>query len=676
MTDYKLVQAELIDWLTQNEEKVLDGTFPKFHAILADPPYALPGGFMNKKWDQFSSPQAYQAWVTEWASLLLKFVYPGAVGMFFGGTRTVHRLTSGLEDAGWEIADCLMYLYGSGFPKSHDISKAIDRAAGAERAIVGEYAWPDGKPRNTTAHTTHRNGIYSDIRQNGENDRSITAPATPDAARWSGWGTSLKPSYEPLIVAQKPLTDVPHRDIIIQVNGLLGGALCLLLSSANDAASVLTLSPVGPSEVSVSVATLAALLHGHTSGALSEKMDTFNSPGMVSTCLNIALSWNAILGAHLNHGSTYTTSTATAVITALKTLQSFLSEIMPVSIILGEMMTDGYGSSVINAGKSSTADDMSKRPTPKPFAAELATWRTAESGTPANTAANALRPIIPSVCSVLNDVMTLIGINTAGGTQSAIGPLSPDFLPVILARAPRDGTYAQCATKYGTSALNVDGGRISAGDEALVRPAITRLDNEVYGKGLGAGTQHDPAGRWPANVILDDVAAAALDAQVGERPAGGAVTGNEPSYTGKTGIYGTMGRQKWEPYQDGGGPSRFFYTSKASTWERTAGMDERSNHPTVKPADLTRYLATMLLPPELDESRRILVPFAGIGSEMLGAILAGWDSVVGIEQSEDYITQAYKRLAWWSQFDSIEAAKKAYQQEQKRAKEVVEWFTS
>ena len=389
MTDYKLVQAELIDWLTQNEEKVLDGTFPKFHAILADPPYALPGGFMNKKWDQFSSPQAYQAWVTEWASLLLKFVYPGAVGMFFGGTRTVHRLTSGLEDAGWEIADCLMYLYGSGFPKNHSFRR------------VGEA--------------------------------------------WEGHGTALKPAYE----------------------------------------------------------------------------------------------------------------------------------------------------------------------------------------------------------------------------------------PVVLARAPRDGTYAQCATKYGTSALNVDGARIPANGEETARVNSGAKGNGyLYGASVTYDSETHPAGRWPANVILDDVAAAALDAQSGERPAGGAVTGNEPSYTGKTGIYGTMGRQKWEPYQDGGGPSRFFYTSKASTWERTAGMDERSNHPTVKPADLTRYLATLLLPPELDESRRILVPFAGIGSEMLGAILAGWDSVVGIEQSEDYITQAHKRLAWWSQFDSIEAAKKAYQQEQKRAKEVVEWFTS
>lgn len=450
MTDYKLVQAELIDWLTQNEEKVLDGTFPKFHAILADPPYALPGGFMNKKWDQFSSPQAYQAWVTEWASLLLKFVYPGAVGMFFGGTRTVHRLTSGLEDAGWEVFDTCLYLYGTGFPKSHDISKAIDREAGAEREVVGRKYQGNG---NGSIGKTY--GDYTA----GHEGVLVTAPATPDAVRWSGYGTALKPSFE----------------------------------------------------------------------------------------------------------------------------------------------------------------------------------------------------------------------------------------PIVCARAPRDGTYAQCATRYGTSALNVDGARIGTADDMNPRDFDdTRRTSPKFSGTFNGGKVGEylsspgvvPDGRWPANTLLvcgcdgahePGCPVRVLDEQSGESVSRGGRIGNKDG-----GIAVPGGRyEKGDPgYGDSGGASRFFYTAKASTWERTAGMDERSNHPTVKPVDLTRYLATMLLPPELDESRRILVPFAGIGSEMLGAILAGWDSVVGIEQSEDYITQAHKRLAWWSQFDSIEAAKKAYQQEQKRAKEVVEWFTS
>ena len=154
--------------------------------IITDPPYGLE--FMGKDWDH--GVPGVPFW-----NAALRVAKPGAIMLAFGGTRTHHRLMCAIEDAGWEIRDCLMWLYGSGFPKSHDISKAIDKAAGAEREVVGEYA--SHRP-NTEAH---ENGKYSgELHTNGK----LTAPATDAAATWDGWGTALKPAWEPIILAMKP----------------------------------------------------------------------------------------------------------------------------------------------------------------------------------------------------------------------------------------------------------------------------------------------------------------------------------------------------------------------------------------------------------------------------------------------------------------------------------------
>jgi site-specific DNA-methyltransferase (adenine-specific) len=127
---------------------------------------------------------------------------PGAFLLAFGGTRTFHRLACAIEDAGWEIRDCMSWLYGSGFPKSLDISKAINKAAGAERKVVGQTSHPDGRPRNLVAREI---GVHEGGQRLNGVGLNITAPATPDAEKWSGWGTALKPAWEPIIVAMKPL---------------------------------------------------------------------------------------------------------------------------------------------------------------------------------------------------------------------------------------------------------------------------------------------------------------------------------------------------------------------------------------------------------------------------------------------------------------------------------------
>jgi len=159
---------------------------------ITDPPYGL--SFMGKDWDH--GVPGVHFWELVRAALL-----PGAMCLAFGGTRTHHRLMCAIEDAGFEIRDVCMWIYGSGFPKSLDVSKAIDKAAGAEREVVGTKT---GLPGYSLAENRADRERYGHS-TNAESECALTAPATDAAKLWHGWGTALKPAYEPIILAMNPL---------------------------------------------------------------------------------------------------------------------------------------------------------------------------------------------------------------------------------------------------------------------------------------------------------------------------------------------------------------------------------------------------------------------------------------------------------------------------------------
>ena len=178
MTEVKLMLGNCLDRLKDLDDNSVD-------SIVTDPPYGID--FMGKKWD-------YDVPSTEIWEQAIRVLKPGGYLLAFAGTRTQHRMAVRIEDAGFEIRDMIAWVYGSGFPKSHNISKSIDKMAGAEREVVG-IAGSSGSVRNAMAGDFSGGEYYE------------TKSTTDDAKKWEGWGTALKPALEPITVARKPLEE-------------------------------------------------------------------------------------------------------------------------------------------------------------------------------------------------------------------------------------------------------------------------------------------------------------------------------------------------------------------------------------------------------------------------------------------------------------------------------------
>ena len=212
-----IIHGDCLEELKKLEDNSVD-------AVVTDPPYGLSntkpqqvadvlkawvtgdtvsvpakrGGFMGKDWDSFVPPPA----VWEECMRVLK---PGGHMAVFAGARTQDLMGLSIRLAGFELRDTLGWIYGSGFPKSMDVSKAIDKAAGAEREVVGE------NPNHRAVSGVSYEGIY----QGGNTGaKDLTAPATSEAQRWDGWGTALKPAIEPIILARKPLVGTVAQNVL------------------------------------------------------------------------------------------------------------------------------------------------------------------------------------------------------------------------------------------------------------------------------------------------------------------------------------------------------------------------------------------------------------------------------------------------------------------------------
>jgi len=252
--------------------------------------------------------------------------------------------------------------------------------------------------------------------------------------------------------------------------------------------------------------------------------------------------------------------------------------------------------------------------------------------------------------------------------------LKPAHEPCVLARKPIEGTVANNVLKHGTGGLNIDGTRV--GTETMINQPGSTNDRLAMGNGWRTDAQPTiSTGRFPANLIHDG--SDEVEAVFPQTKSGAMNSIAKPN---QYNTYGKMYERQVTNPASSGSASRFFYTAKASKSERNAGLEgfeekgiinrnsfksaewnidprspnggyevkhdttHQNHHPTVKPLSLTKYLATLIKPPT---GGRLLVPFSGSGSEMIGALQAGWEYVEGVELTEEYIPIAEARIKYW-----------------------------
>lgn len=187
----KVIQGNNLEVLKQ----IPDNTFD---SVVTDPPYGI--SFMGKKWD-YDVPS-----VETWKEVF-RVLKPGGHMLVACGTRTQHRMAINIEDAGFEIRDIVAWVYGSGFPKSMDVSKAIDKHFGAEREVVGKAK---GVGNNNT--NSMKNGLGGS--QEFKSEYDLTKPSTEQAKQWQGWGTALKPAMELWTLARKPFNGTVAQNVL------------------------------------------------------------------------------------------------------------------------------------------------------------------------------------------------------------------------------------------------------------------------------------------------------------------------------------------------------------------------------------------------------------------------------------------------------------------------------
>jgi len=199
-------------------------------AIVTDPPYGLE--FMGKEWDSFEEPEfpndraartaAFGEWCATWAVEAFRLLKPGGHLLAFGGSRTWHRLAVAVEDAGFELRDSIAWLYGSGFPKSLNVARAIDKTTGHVGDAIG----------TETVDVETQGGHMHTGRDRKMAERVVRA-ASEQAAAWQGWGTALKPAFEPIVVARKPLRGSVARNVLDHGTGALNIDACRVPADAD-----------------------------------------------------------------------------------------------------------------------------------------------------------------------------------------------------------------------------------------------------------------------------------------------------------------------------------------------------------------------------------------------------------------------------------------------------------
>jgi len=688
-----------------------------FDSIVTDPPYGLGkepnaeemlrawvdigylevngSGFMGKEWDSFVPQPIF------WKEIFRVLKHGGHVVSFFG-TRTYDWGCMAIRLGGFEIRDCISWCYGSGFPKSHNISKAIDKMKGAEREVVGKNNYSMPKADNTMGENSY--GISGGKLANGITAErivsDITMPSTEEAKQWEGWGSALKPAHEDLVLARKPFQF--SSDFVYLYENIvyeLKLQICQSKLFAKDVKEIFLLSQKESQKVELDFAQWSVGKPFNTKEDLLVLMDMLQLElNEVNTTLNIVLLWLNTLVELWNVANTYTTETESSTITELRILKSLEWESIFQNIThLKNNKTNGLIANVL----------------------------TVES--------------LFSVLNLkLNDILTHSAKEDATLTENE-KTFVLNSEQIVLARKPLEKalSIAENVLKWGTGGLNIDVSRIKLEDN--YKP-INRVNSHHDGSNnewlkLPKLNEDSPSananGRFPSNFIMthhEDCKCVGIKSIGSGKEGGynyegnvydvqGFVPKNSPNANSNYGeeivedwdcvddcpikiideqsgilnqqaISKSDNKSGWQNnyvggggvnaverklYLDKGGASRFFYVAKASQWERHYGLDnfeeknsassefrpnhlektingENGNpygrwkplkniHPTVKPIKLMQYLIRLVTPP----NGIVLDPFAGSGTTGIACKIDGFE-FVGLELSEEYTEIANSRI--------------------------------
>ncbi len=650
-----IVNANCLDAMKEMETNSVD-------SIVTDPPYGL--SFMGKKWD-YEVPS-----VAIWVEAL-RVLKPGGHLLACAGSRTYHRMAVNIEDAGFEIRDQIMWLYGSGFPKSLNISKSIDKKLGAKREMI---RMPYSPQQMMMKDGQNERPFQNKARELGYHETMSNEPASEEAKQWNGWGTQLKPAHEPIVLARKPIEGTITENV---------------------------------------------LEHGVGGMNIDDSRVSHNDPDIVRKdmdspkgALHMAGDREGERGAGPNPEGRYPAN-------VIHDGSDEVKELMPNT-------KGGTSQELGDHGHCFAEGERSDKPMAPGYDDEgsaaryfkEAQFSEEEKGRfPANVIHDGSEEVLENFPETGKSAGGRIG--NAEGAFSGVGETGfttkhekgdPGFgdsgsaaryfkeaqfseeekatghIPIVLARKPIDGTVTENVLEHGIGGLNIDASRV--GDFTNTQPSGMNKWNDFRhgdGKYETEETVNIKEGRFPANVIHDG----------SEK----VLEGFPQTKSGEPGIknkgndgaaYNAESRPPGTPmtgFGDSGSAARFFYCAKASTAERNAGITEskgsqgakggglrricefcgaqqmkpedcacevkswinplkKNFHPTVKPIALMEYLCRLITPP----GGTILDPFMGSGTTGIAALRLGFE-FIGLELSEEYVEIASHRIAHWVDAD-------------------------
>lgn len=613
-------------------------------AIVTDPPYGL--SFMGKKWD-YDVPDELI-----WRECL-RVLKPGGHLLCFAGTRTQHRMAVRIEDAGFEIRDMIAWVYGSGFPKSADVSKHLD--AHERKTWLNVCKALDKTDQCAILETWKR---FSKTVSNAGLlfTKSETATGTNTPKNGSALASVvLQANHENrdalAVIAELRLSEAPH---ITEVSlpSVLSFAENIIMESSDHAITAERLQE-----------RLGVTILEQNGIALGVVRDWQNAN--ITDNLKAVEALKIWLGDKLSSKRADTVALCAALTGDLKHIilsqsETFRSFDMTrqtdcasaINVTIMESTAASLISFMVNTLRSKAID--------KAAGAEREVVGQSNGGLHRGSGS--------TVGSFTGQHAITAPATDAARQWDGWGTaLKPALEPITVARKPLIGTVAENVLRYGTGAINVDGGRVGTGDRRMCGTTDNSGETSIV---LGARTEtRTEQGRWPANFIHD-----------GSEEVVGLFPETAPSPSGlitQCGDHFSIGSEaktrgtKFQGHGDSGSAARFFYCAKASKADRdegceglqersagecvdrvegSAGMESpragagrtsgsRNFHPTVKPTDLMRYLCRLITPP----GGIVLDPFMGSGSTGKAAVLEGFN-FIGIEREPEYIEIAKARI--------------------------------